>query len=288
MSIEFRNVIYTYFPQSPYEQEALKGINLNLEKNKFIGIIGHTGSGKSTLIQHINALLLPSSGEVVVENFTMTNKSKNKSVRELRHLAGLVFQFPEYQLFEETIYKDIAFGPKNFGAKDEELKPLINEIIKLVGLDESYLERSPFEISGGQKRRVAIAGILAMKPEILVLDEPSAGLDPQGANEMMELFSSLHKAGKTIILVSHDMDYVLKYCDEVVVMKDGQIRAQKTPYELFSNADLLREVGIEAPKCLLFAQKLRNNGMKIDCKKIRDIESLSATIVDIKKRGEKI
>lgn len=282
MSIKFNDVSYVYLPSSPYEFEALKHVNLELKEGKITALIGHTGSGKSTLVQHINGLILPSSGEVVIDEFTLTNKVKIKGIKKLRKHAGMVFQFPEYQLFEETVYKDIIFGPKNFGVKDEELDNIAKNVIKMVGLDETYLERSPFELSGGQKRRVAIAGILALDPDILVLDEPTAGLDPIGAKEMMDLFKKLNDLGKTIIMVTHEMDFVLKYADEVVVMKEGEIKAQTDPISFFYDDNLLKEVIIEEPQVITFTKKLLKNGLNVDFKKIKDIDSLLEQIVSIK------
>lgn len=278
MFIEFKNTSYVYFPKTPFEYKALDNVNLSFEEGKITAIVGHTGSGKSTLAQHINGLLVPTSGEVYVKDFVITNKAKLKGIKNLRKFAGMVFQFPEYQLFEETIYKDIAFGPKNFGVEGEELEKVVKKSLELVGLDESYLERSPFELSGGQKRRVAIAGILALDPEVLILDEPTAGLDPQGAIEMMELFKSLNKLGKTIIIITHEMDFVLKYCDRVVVMKKANIISSTTPVEFFYNEDLLKEVKIEEPLTITFTKKLLQKGMKLDINKIKDVESLANEI----------
>ena len=282
MSIKFNDVSYVYLPSSPYEFEALKHVNLEFKEGKITALIGHTGSGKSTLVQHINGLILPCSGEVVIDEFTLTSKVKIKGIKKLRKHAGMVFQFPEYQLFEETVYKDIIFGPKNFGVKDEELDNIAKNVIKMVGLDETYLERSPFELSGGQKRRVAIAGILALDPDILVLDEPTAGLDPIGAKEMMDLFKKLNDLGKTIIMVTHEMDFVLKYADEVVVMKEGEIKAQTDPISFFYDDNLLKEVIIEEPQVITFTKKLLKNGLNVDFKKIKDIDSLLEQIVSIK------
>ncbi len=282
MPISFRNLYYTYYPKSPYEYTALKGINLTLEDKRFIAIVGHTGSGKSTLVQHINALLLPTEGEVEVNEYKITPNAKIKGLKLLRKHAGMVFQFPEYQLFEETVFKDIAFGPKNFGANEEELKPKIIEIMKMVGLDESFLERSPFELSGGQKRRVAIAGILAMEPDILILDEPTAGLDPQGAHDMMRLFRRIYQNGTTIIMVTHEMEYVLGYCEEVVVLKDGQVVAQKRPIDIFTNDQLLKDVNIEPPMVISFAKKLEEKGLKIDWEMIKNTTTLVDAIAKAK------
>ena len=232
MSITFKEVEHTYSEDTTFAYHALKGVNLNIKKGSMTALIGHTGSGKSTLIQHINALLLPTSGQVQIEDILITATNKPSSLKPLRKKAGLVFQFPEYQLFEETILKDIIFGPKNFGISEEEAIKIAKDMIQLVGLDESYLERSPFDLSGGQKRRIAIAGILAMNPDILILDEPTAGLDPQGAKEMLQLFKKVNQEGKTVILVSHDMNQVLEYCDDVVVMNHGHIEKHVTVNEL--------------------------------------------------------
>ena len=219
MSIKFQEVSYTYSPSSKFAFNALKNISLEFEMNKITALIGHTGSGKSTLVQQLNALLIPTSGTLEVFDFIITNdKKKNKNLKSLRKRVGLVFQFPEYQLFEETVAKDIGFGPKNFGVSEEEISKIVKKVIVQVGLDESFLERSPLELSGGLKRRVAIAGILAMNPEVLVLDEPTAGLDPNGAKAMLDLFVELNRLGKTIIIVTHEMDYVLEYCDLCVVV----------------------------------------------------------------------
>ena len=203
MSIKFQEVSYKYSPSSKFAFNELKNISLEFEMNKITALIGHTGSGKSTLVQQLNALLIPTSGTLEVCDFIITNdKKKNKNLKSLRKRVGLVFQFPEYQLFEETVAKDIGFGPKNFGVSEEEISEIVKKVIVQVGLDESFLERSPLELSGGQKRRVAIAGILAMNPEVLVLDEPTAGLDPNGAKAMLDLFVELNRLGKTIIIVT--------------------------------------------------------------------------------------
>ena len=243
-----------------------------LKENLFL-ICGDTGSGKSTLIQHINALLLPSNGEVDIDEFVIRAGEKPEVLKPLRKKAGLVFQFPEYQLFEETIEKDIIFGPMNFGMSAEDAKERAHKVLNLVGLDESYLERSPFELSGGQKRRVAIAGILAMEPDILVLDEPTAGLDPQGAKEMLELFKKFQESGKTVIMVSHDMNHVLKYCDHVVVMNHGEVERYCGVDELFSERDYLESMSIDLPVITDFIQELNMGGFHIN-PSIKDIDEL--------------
>ena len=271
MSITFKEVEHTYSEDTPFAYHALKGVNL--KKGSMTALIGHTGSGKSTLIQHINALLLPTSGQVQIEDILITATNKPSSLKPLRKKAGLVFQFPEYQLFEETILKDIIFGPKNFGVSEEEAIKIAKDMIQLVGLDESYLERSPFDLSGGQKRRIAIAGILAMNPDILILDEPTAGLDPQGAKEMLQLFKKVNQEGKTVILVSHDMNQVLEYCDDVVVMNHGHVEKHVTVNELFKETDYLTSLSIDLPIITSFILKLNENGFHLD-PSIKDINVL--------------
>ena len=273
MSITLKEVEHIYAQDTPFAYHALKGVNLNIQKGSMTALIGHTGSGKSTLIQHINALLLPTSGEVNVEDILITATDKPSSLKPLRKKAGLVFQFPEYQLFEETILKDIIFGPKNFGVSEEEAISIAKKVIKLVGLDESYLERSPFDLSGGQKRRIAIAGILAMDPDILILDEPTAGLDPQGAKEMLQLFKKVNQEGKTVILVSHDMNQVLEYCDDVVVMNHGQVERYVSVEELFKETEYLTSLSIDLPIITSFILELNKNGFHID-PSIKDIDVL--------------
>lgn len=273
MSITFKEVDHTYSENTPFAYHAIKGINLTIPQGSMCALIGHTGSGKSTLIQHINALLLPTQGEIHVEDVIITATDKPSTLKPLRKKAGLVFQFPEYQLFEETILKDIIFGPKNFGISEEETIEIAKKTLKLVGLDESYLEKSPFDLSGGQKRRVAIAGILAMNPDILILDEPTAGLDPQGAKEMLNLFKEINKQGKTVIIVSHDMNQVLEYCDDVIVMNKGQIERHVPVSELFKETDYLTSLSIDLPTITSFILELNKGGFSIDSS-IKDIDQL--------------
>lgn len=277
MSITFKQVEHTYSPDTPFAYHALKGVDLEIKKGSMTALIGHTGSGKSTLIQHINALLLPTKGEINIDDILISAINKPATLKNLRKKAGLVFQFPEYQLFEETILKDIIFGPTNFGVDEKEAIELAKNTLKLVGLDESYLEKSPFDLSGGQKRRVAIAGILAMEPDILILDEPTAGLDPQGAKEMLDLFKKINQQGKTVIIVSHDMNQVLEYCEDVIVMNKGKIERHVKVDELFKETEYLDSLSIDLPIITSFIRKLNENGFHIDTS-IKDIKELAKQI----------
>ena len=248
MQIKFESVNHIYNANTPMEQRALYDINFDIKDGQFLAIVGHTGSGKSTLIQHMNGLLKPSSGSITIGEKVIKPDEKNKGLKEIRQYVGLVFQFPEYQLFEETVEKDIMVGPMNYGVSEEEAKVRAHDVIKMVGLDESVLNHSPFNLSGGQMRRVAIAGILAMNPDVLVLDEPTAGLDPQGQHEMMEMFNTLHKQyHKTIILVTHDMNLVAEYAEEMIVMHRGEMKFKGAPQQVFKEVDALRECGIILP-----------------------------------------
>lgn len=266
MPITFKQLTHIYNANSPFPYAALHEIDLDIKEGVFTAVIGETGSGKSTLVQHLNALLLPTSGSVEIDEFNVTpDKKKNKNLKQLRKKVGLVFQFPEYQLFEETILKDVCFGPKNFGMSEEDAIKRAKEVLNIVGLDESYLERSPFDLSGGQKRRVAIAGILAADPDILVLDEPTAGLDPQGAYEMMQLFQTLNKKHKkTIIMVTHDMEHVMNYCKEVIVLKDGRVEKKCTTATFFKNTKLMDTLNITPPAIIRVKRLLEEKGMTIE------------------------
>lgn len=280
MSITFKQVKHTYNPDSPFSYAALKGIDLDISQGKVSAIIGETGSGKSTLVQHLNALLLPTSGELEILDKTIVAGSKPKKLKSLRKQVGLVFQFPEYQLFEETIAKDVSFGPKNFGVSEEDALARTKEILTIVGLDESYLEKSPFDLSGGQKRRVAIAGILAMEPDVLVLDEPTAGLDPQGAKDMMQLFVRMNKEyKKTVLIVTHDMEHVLTYCDEVIVMKDGLMETKCDVQSFFEQVLLLEQLHINPPLVIRLREELIRKGFAID-KKILDMDTLAQAVAN--------
>ena len=286
MPIAFEKVSYIYSDGTPYRYEALSDVDLEIEEGKITAIIGETGSGKSTLVQHLNALLLPSRGTVKVLDRVITAGTKPKGLKSLRGDVGLVFQFPEYQLFEETVLKDISFGPKNFGFTEAEATAKARNAMKLVGLGKEYEERSPLELSGGQKRRVAIAGILAMDPQVLVLDEPTAGLDPGGTVQMMELFSMLNREyHKTILLVSHDMEQVFKYCDNVVVMQLGKPRLHTTAEAFFADPALCHEMNILPPSIVRMKEMLKENGFTID-ENIRDTEALADCIAaQVKKHG---
>ena len=300
MSISTKDLCYTY--QSSFEFHALKNVNLELEDHCFLALVGETGSGKSTLVQNLNGLLTPTSGEIKMGNYVIrvidskrqlidlslskeeVNKLRKKKrekqfeLKKLRKYAGLVFQFPEYQLFEESVLKDVMFGPKNFGIKDEEAKKLAIEALKSCNIDSSYFSRSPFELSGGEKRRVAIAGILALDPEVLVLDEPTAGLDPQGEKEMMALFEKIYKSGKSVIIVTHNMDLVLKYARTVVVMSKGEVVKKGDPLDVFVDEELLKNVAIEPPYVIKVALALKEKGIDIDLTKVKDIPSLAKEI----------
>lgn len=274
MSIKFSNVFYTYSPKTPFAFEALNDVSLSIKKGSFTALIGKTGSGKSTLIQHLNALLLPTSGEVEVEDFIISKnrKRRTKKIKKLRQLVGIVFQFPEYQLFEESVEKDVAFGPRNFGIKKEEAFKIAHEALSYVGLDESFYSRSPFELSGGERRRVAIAGILALEPDILVLDEPTVGLDPRGAKEMMSLFKKFHDEGKTIILVTHDMNLVLNYASEVILLDEGRVISQTSPLALFKDEEKLST--LEVPLIYEFMHLLKLEGLELDYARVNSLETL--------------
>lgn len=286
MPIAFQNVSHTYSTGTPYEFQALKNVDLELSEGKMTAIIGQTGSGKSTLVQHLNALLLPEKGVVKVLDREIKADEKPKKLKALRGRVGLVFQFPEYQLFEETILKDVSFGPKNFGCSEEEAVGRAKEALKLVKIDENMYEKSPLELSGGQKRRVAIAGILAMRPEVLVLDEPTAGLDPKGTEEMMALFSKLNKEmHKTVLMVTHDMENVYQYCDEVVVMEKGEAKVHEDVRSFFSDPAKCREVNILPPYIVRMKEALNENGFHIP-NDVVTMEELATYIArEVKKHG---
>jgi energy-coupling factor transport system ATP-binding protein len=257
MDITIQKLTHRYQEKSPFERLALHEVDLDIKSGSFVAIIGHTGSGKSTIIQHLNGLLKPSDGTVSIGNFTITSKKKEKDLKSLRKRVGMVFQFPEHQLFEETVEKDICFGPMNFGISEEIAKLRAKEAMVLVGLHEDLLQRSPFDLSGGQMRRVAIAGVLAMKPDVIILDEPTAGLDPRGRKEIMNLFSSLHhERDLTTIMITHSMEDAAAYADEVVVMDQGKLLMRGKPSEIFSQKEKLAQVGLDIPDTYRFIERL--------------------------------
>lgn len=263
MLIEIKNLSYIYNSNTPFEKKALDNINLEINEGDFIGLIGHTGSGKSTLVQHLNGLMKPTSGSIIVDGVNITEKNAN--LKETRQKVGLVFQYPEHQLFEETIYKDIAFGPKNLGLKDEELNERVRSSMELVGLDyEALKDRSPFELSGGQKRRVAIAGVIAMKPKVLILDEPTAGLDPSGRDEILDEIKGLYlKEGITIVLVSHSMEDVARLANRIFVMHRGKVIINDTTREVFKRATELEEIGLGVPQITSFMRRFKSKGHEV-------------------------
>lgn len=263
MSIIIKNLSHVYMPKTPFESLALDDISLELEDGKFYALIGHTGSGKSTLIQHLNGLLKPTSGHLWVDGVDITDKKTVMS--EIRKKVGLVFQYPEYQLFEETIEKDIAFGPTNLGLNEEEILKRVKRAMEMVGLDyEEYKDLSPFEISGGQKRRVAIAGVVAMEPSVLVLDEPIAGLDPRGRDAILHQIKKLHEEyGQTVVLVTHSMEDVAEIAEEVIVMSNAKVMMKGTPREVFTQIDLLEDVGLGAPEITYLMRELKRKGIPI-------------------------
>lgn len=274
MSIEFRQVFYTYSPKTPFENEALNDVSLTIKDGSFTALVGHTGCGKSTLIQHLNGLLIPTSGEVQVGDYINSheNRKMRKIIHDLRRKVGLVFQFSESQLFEETVESDVAFGPSNFGVKKDEALKIAHESLKLVGLDESFFKKSPFDLSGGEKRRVAIAGVLALKPDILVLDEPTAGLDPKGTRELLKLIKELNKKGTTIILVTHDINIVYQFASDVIVMDNGRVVKTSTPGELFSED--VEKYSLETPMIQKVVKTATELGFKLDVSKITNIDTL--------------
>ena len=261
MGIILDNVSYTYQEGTPFASAALSDVSLSIEDGSYTAIIGHTGSGKSTILQLLNGLLVPTEGSVRVFDTLITSTSVNKQIRQIRKQVGLVFQFAENQIFEETVLKDVAFGPQNFGVSVEEAEAIAREKLALVGIDESLFERSPFELSGGQMRRVAIAGILAMEPKILVLDEPTAGLDPIGRKELMTLFKKLHQDGITIVLVTHLMDDVAEFANQVYVMEKGKLVKSGKPSLVFQNVEFMEKIQLGVPKITRFAQRLANRGV---------------------------
>ena len=263
MSIKIENLTHVYMPKTPFEKKALDDVNLVIEDGEFLALIGHTGSGKSTLIQHLNGLLEPTSGRILVDDIDLTNKETK--LTDIRKKIGLVFQYPEYQLFEETIEKDIAFGPNNLGLSQEEVSHRVKKSMEMVGLDyETYKDLSPFDLSGGQKRRVAIAGVIAMEPKVLILDEPTAGLDPKGRDDILEQIKILHEKYKmTIVLVSHSMEDVGKLAERIVVMNKGKVALMGKPAEIFKEVEILEEIGLAVPQVTYLMRALKEKGFNV-------------------------
>ena len=261
--LQVENLTHTYSAGTPFQRSAVEGMSLHVGTGEFLGIIGHTGSGKSTLIQHLNGLLKPTSGRILLEGKDIW--ADPKSIRSVRFRVGLVFQYPEYQLFEETVYKDIAFGPKNMGLTGEDIDRRVREAAAFVGLDAELLDKSPFELSGGQKRRVAIAGVIAMEPQVLVLDEPTAGLDPQGRDAILAQIQAYHRAkGAAVVLVSHSMEEIARNVERIAVLSDGRVLMQGTPEQVFARAHELEQVGLDVPQVTKVAAALRARGLDID------------------------
>lgn len=264
MGISLKNVYYTYQEGSPFEGRALSDISLEIKDGSYTAIIGHTGSGKSTLLQLLNGLLRPTKGTIQFEDFVLDNHSEPKEMKYLRKKVGLVFQFPESQLFAETVLADVAFGPQNFGVPKDKAEEIAKEKLAIVGLEESIYDKSPFELSGGQMRRVAIAGILAIEPEILVLDEPTAGLDPAGRKELMALFETLHKNGMTLVLVTHTMDDVANFADTVFALEAGKLVLNGSPREVFQQVEYLQKLQLGVPQITNFTLQLKRRGLSLD------------------------
>ena len=263
MSIKIENLTHVYMPKTPFEKKALDNVNLVIEDGEFLALIGHTGSGKSTLIQHLNGLLEPTSGRILVDDIDLTNKETK--LTDIRKKIGLVFQYPEYQLFEETIEKDIAFGPNNLGLSKEVVSERVKKSMEMVGLDyETYKDVSPFDLSGGQKRRVAIAGVIAMEPKVLILDEPTAGLDPKGRDDILEQIKILHEKYKmTIVLVSHSMEDVGKLAEKIIVMNKGKVALMGKPSDIFKEVEILEEIGLAVPQVTYLMRALKEKGFNV-------------------------
>ena len=281
--LQVKDLTHTYGAGTPFQRSAVEHMSFDVNEGEFLGIIGHTGSGKSTLIQHLNGLLQPTAGEILLRGKNIW--AEPKKIREVRFKVGLVFQYPEYQLFEETVYKDIAFGPANQGKTGDELDYAVREAAKLVGIRDDQLEKSPFELSGGQKRRVAIAGVMAMRPEVLVLDEPTAGLDPAGRENLMANIRDYHRnKGKTIILVSHSMDEIARNVDRILVLKNAHVLMQGTPAEVFARGEELLSAGLDVPQITRIAMELKRRGVDID-PAVYTVEALERQLLALRKGG---
>ncbi|MEK3889028.1 energy-coupling factor ABC transporter ATP-binding protein [Bacillus sp. FSL K6-3431] len=289
MDIALQQVEYKYQANTPFERLAIQNVDISIPDGLFLALIGHTGSGKSTVIQHLNALLKPTKGQVIIGDRTITAGKKEKNLRPIRQKVGIVFQFPEHQLFDETVEKDICFGPMNFGVSEVEAKERARRLIVEVGLTEEILQKSPFDLSGGQMRRVAIAGVLAMEPEVLVLDEPTAGLDPRGQTEIMDMFHRLHqKKGLSTILVTHSMEDAAKYADDIVIMHQGQVKKTGDPRTIFSMPEELLALGLDVPKVVNFQYKLERKLNRKLGKTCLSIEELSEALQVLKMRGDSL
>ena len=274
--LQVENLTHTYGEGTPFCRSAVKNMSLSVRKGEFLGLIGHTGSGKSTLIQHLNGLLKPTEGRILLDGQDIW--AEPKKIRSVRFRVGLVFQYPEHQLFEETVFADVAFGPKNMGLPKTEVERRVREAVRFAGLDESVLEKSPFALSGGQKRRVAIAGVIAMEPEVLVLDEPTAGLDPRGREELLANIRAYHaERGNTVILVSHSMEEVARNADRIIVLADGHTLMSGTPREVFSRAQELQKAGLDVPAATRIAMALRAKGVPVD-ETVYTVEELRASL----------
>ena len=261
--LQIEHLTHTYSAGTPFQRSAVDDMNLSMMDGEFLGIIGHTGSGKSTLIQHLNGLLKPTSGRILLQGKDIW--ADPKKIRDVRFQVGLVFQYPEYQLFEETVYKDIAFGPKNMGLDEEDIDRRVRDAAAFVGLTEAMLDKSPFELSGGQKRRVAIAGVIAMEPKVLVLDEPTAGLDPRGRDDILARIQDYHRAkNASVVLVSHSMEEIARNVDRIVVLSDSHVFMEGTPRQVFARADELEQVGLDVPQVTKVALALRRRGLPVD------------------------
>ena len=280
MSIKIENLTHVYMPKTPFEKKALDNVNLEIEDGEFLAVIGHTGSGKSTLIQHLNGLLKPASGKIYVDGTDITDK--DTKLVDIRKKVGLVFQYPEYQLFEETIAKDIAYGPSNLELNEDEILRRVKKSMEMVGLNyEEYKDISPFELSGGQKRRVAIAGVIAMEPKVLILDEPTAGLDPAGRDDILEQIKLLHeKYNMTIILVSHSMEDVGKLAEKIIVMNDGHVELQGKPKDVFKEIDTLEKIGLAVPQVTYLMRELKKKGFNVS-EDIFTVEKAKSELLNI-------
>ena len=278
--LQIEDLTHTYSAGTPFQRSAVEGLSMTVGAGEFLGVIGHTGSGKSTLIQHLNGLLQPTSGRILLEGKDIW--ADPKKIRDVRFKVGLVFQYPEYQLFEETVYKDIAFGPKNMGLDAEEIDRRVRDAAAFVGLHETLLDKSPFELSGGQKRRVAIAGVIAMEPKVLVLDEPTAGLDPKGRDAILAQIQAYHLAkGAAVVLVSHSMEEIARNVDRIVVLSDGKVYMEGTPKQVFARAHELEQVGLDVPQVTKVAAALKARGLDIDTA-VYTVEALEQKLLSLK------